>query len=335
MSLEDFESPLGPGEAFFNKDALVNFYLKAPQKTEHFTYSIGIQGLFLRDGAKDKQKAADLIETASRELKVFVDQIADFEAAALAELRKQGWPDDIPLEGSQLVFNAGFGRPREFGRPIAEPARLSFYAGGHLDFAISPEGVVAPIFDKPYLDRVLDAYAKEVRIAELPKLQHKVFGEIERGSFVSLKRKKLGRRFVSFDLYLPDDCIDEFTVEMLDPFAELRENMAGVIPRLIEALTPLRVDWVQNWLHPSNVEMAKPFEKAFPKARETGSITSEAFADALWLSSVCISPFGTGSAAKHPVASWDFHVLPRDKDNTIFVVRTDAGGNIIEVCTES
>jgi len=335
MALENYESPLGAGTAFFNKGSLVHFYLDTPHTTEQRSYSVGIQGLYLREGANEKSNADSLISKASLELQIFLDRLSEFEGIALRQLRDLGWPNDIPVEGSQLVFHADYGRDRDTGRPATEPARISFFAGGHLIFAISNGGIVSPVFDAPYLKRMAKEHAKNVALEALPTLQHKEFGKIERGTFVPLKRIKMDSRYITFNMYLPEDRISDFSAEMLDPFIYLREELGGRVPELVTALAPLRAEWLEKWLDPENCRVSASFRRAFPQAQDDGMISKDAFCSALWLSSICISPLGNGSDKTEPFASWDFHALPLEADNTIFVARTNADGQTIEICDET
>lgn len=69
---------------------------------------------------------------------------------------------------------------------------------------------------------------------------------------------------------------------------------------------------------------------AFPEAAGAKSVSDEAFLNALWLSRIGLSFTGDS-----PTATWDFHALPKGKDDTIFVIRTTLRGQLLDVTTES
>lgn len=331
MFQRPFDSALGPGEAFFNKGSLTNFYLSDPKATASGRrYNIGIWELFLFPGAKDEGQAHAIIEAACEKLRPFLDQLDRLESQSLAILNALDWPQDIPLEGQQLVLRSSYGVP-DAHRPSPCPAVFSLYGGGHLSFAVDRDGKVTAQFDRPYLDRVFEAAQWDARIAALPDLAHPEFGRIERDILVPLKRRRVGSRFVAIDLYLPDAEIEGFDPAELDRFVPLRRDLGTLTDNVAPALAPLCDDWVFNWLDPANETVSGPFHAAFPKARTDGIAPAD-FVKALTLDRVCLQPRG----ADQPRAVWDFRLLEPDEDNTIFVARTTPdGGTILEVTTES
>ena len=293
-------------------------------------YSIGLRELFKIAGAEDDGQAQRIIDAACEKLRPFIDQLDKFESQSLAILKTLDWPQDIPLEGQQLVLRHSYFAP-EGDRPSSCPVVFSLYGGGHLDFAVDKDGKVSAQFDRPYLDRVLEAAGWDARISALSELEHPEFGKIERGTLVSLKRRRVGNRYVPIDLYLPDTEVEGFDPARLDPFVPLRRHLGNRAAEVVHALSPLRDDWVQDWLHPANSAVSGPFQAAFPKA-QTDGVSAADFVKALSLDRVCLQPCGAGE----PRAIWDFRLLKPNEDNTIFVAHTTPeGSTVVEVTTET
>ena len=326
MSLVPFDSILGRGAAHFRQGLLIHFYLDAAKATPTRRFRLGIQGLSARDGADDTGRAQDLIEAACVEFLPFVNALEALEQQAVNRLLDLGWPQDVPLEGQQLVFFASFGAADQ---PVTEaPARLSLLcAGTHLVFDLPDPGSSRFLGDTGYLETVIAQARQDARLAALPQLSHRVFGPIQRDTLVSLKRRRVEGKMVAFDLYLSDDHVAPFEASMLDPFVPLRRDLPDLLPRVTEALLPLRQDWAADWLDPANATARAAFDRVFPQAKADG-ISADAFRTKLRLSRICICP-------ADGAATWDFHLLPRQSDDTIFVARTTADGQVIEVTTES
>lgn len=332
MTLIPYDCIFGPGTAFFLKGCLNGYHLDKPHSTEHYTYTLGVQNFWGVPGAENRDLAQKLINDWADAFRPFLDRLPEIEGKALDYMRSVGLPEHIELEGSDFVTMAGFGMPNQRSKA---PVRISYYCGAHFDFGVTASFEVKPLFDQAFAKHAVDQAIHHAEVASLPVLTHKEFGKIERGDLVSLKRKKLGKRFVNFDLYLTKDQISKFSSDMLDPFIPLRNNLEGFLPSIIQALAPLRADWVENWLDPMNSDVSKPFHTAFPKAKQDGTISSEAFTKMLWLDRICFTPFGKSPEDSTPIATWDFRLLRSNQDDTIFVACTDAKGHIIEVTTET
>ncbi len=170
--------------------------------------------------------------------------------------------------------------------------------------------------------------------AAAPKFTHSVFGNFKPDSLTSLKRKLVNGKRVAIDLYLPQAAIDTFAADDLDPFVPLVETLPDLATAVRRSAVPCKADWLADLLDPANAHLHRALLKVFPKAQSDG-IEDDAFFEALWLSRICLAPFGTGPSDEVPSATWDLHVLPKGRDDTIFAVKTSPDGTVLSVTTES
>ncbi|MFK7941074.1 MAG: hypothetical protein AB8B82_16965 [Roseovarius sp.] len=337
MKHEAVDTPIGPATAIFNKGQL--YILDVPSRDVGTTrYQLAALNLYMLEGAKDPDEAARLIAETAQAFVPWAEQLEHYHAEAMARLRQDGWPETLALPNGWFQYQAV---PRHEGVRVEI---LLYAAGPHLQFHISDQGVMTAHYDAATLKQAIDAAISQRRRAQADPVTHKVFGVFKPDDLVRLKRKKLAGRFVTFELYVPEDKIDAVTSETLDGFVPVFDHLADHVEALRPALAALREDWAADWLHPLNSDRARAFHAAFPQAGDTGQITQAAFVDQLWVSRVCLCPFGRGedrredrgeAGAQKPVVTWDFHALPKGRDDTIFVAVTDPAGQLICVTTES
>lgn len=328
MKHEEIETRLGPATAIYNKGHLYILSLPA-QRVGQTMFNISVLGLFKLEGADQPDRAQGLIDAVVEDFAQWFEAMPTLHQQAMQLVQEAGWPADLALPQGWFQFHA---TPQADGQVL----QLMYYAAGpHLCVGVSADGRLVPKFSPQTVGEAATQARVEADRQAAQPLKHKVFGQFKPEGLVTLRRKRVLGKMISVDLYLPAPKIEGFRTSDLDPFVPVHDRLTDMIPALRAALAPLRIDWVQDWLDPLNADVAAPFHKAFPQAR-SGGLSETVFADALWLSRLCLCPYGGGmDGAGEAQVTWDFHALPKDKDSTVFVAITRPGGGLIDVTTES
>ena len=334
MTAKLFDTPFGQGKANFSGNSLHNVMLPT-QNVAGQEFYISLLGMAGLEGADDINHASHLIANACNGFSPYVMRIAEYHKEAQARLKEMGWPDDLRFTRAWFQFQASTpGHAKSFTHEERQVELMYSVEDSFLVFWVGNKGTLTAKFTKYTIKTAIEKTRKIQARSAMPILEHEVFGNFMPDTLVKLRRKKFENRFIGFDLYLADKDIDQFALTQLDDFVDLRENLEDIVPELKKHLSCLRIDWATDWLCPLNMPQAKAFHAQFPMAASAKEVPRDLFEKSLWLSRICLNPFGSGKMV-HPIATWDFHVLPKEKDNTIFVARTHPDGTLIDVTTES
>ncbi len=321
------QTPHGPGTLFRNKGV-----------ARHILFpdcSVGDVPLvrMVMDLSRCAQEETDTFKAAMAQAVLTFDTLPSYHAQIMQNYADRGFVD-IAFQSVTARFSAAPPDARP-NAPTDVALTLTYQSTiGAAMFGIADDGALLDLSTGQALTYQGALPAAQTVQWEPDPVTHSLFGTVRPTTLATIAQQSIDERQVDIDLFLPTAGVSKLTAANLDPFVSMIERLDTLSVAVRQKALDLKQDWFADWSDPANAERFGILCATYPTAAD-GDLPDNAFLRGLWVSRICLCPFGSGSNDATPCAIWDVHALPHGKDDQIFAITTAPDGAVRTAALES